>query len=63
MHKNRIKVFVDGDNKYYLLRALKRALPGVVVKVGRCLIERESHLDDRSAGNTDRSKGYYQHPR
>lgn len=33
IHKNRINVYVDGDNKYYQLRALKRALPGVVVKV------------------------------
>lgn len=33
IHKNRIKVHVDGENKYYQLKALKRALPGVVVKV------------------------------
>ncbi|KAG9046551.1 hypothetical protein FS837_004207 [Tulasnella sp. UAMH 9824] len=32
LHKNRIKVHVDGENKYYQLKALKRALPGVVVK-------------------------------
>lgn len=31
--KNRLRVYVDGDMKYYRLRELKRALAGVVVKV------------------------------
>ncbi len=30
--KYRIKVFLSGDSQYYQLRALQRALPGVVVK-------------------------------
>lgn len=31
--KNRIRIYVDGDMKYYRLRELKRALSSVVVKV------------------------------
>jgi DNA-directed RNA polymerase III subunit RPC1 len=34
--KNRLKVHVDGEMQYYALQALKRALPGVVVKVATC---------------------------
>ncbi|KAH9935894.1 beta and beta-prime subunits of DNA dependent RNA-polymerase [Epithele typhae] len=30
--KNRLRVYVEGADKYYRLRELKRALPGVVVK-------------------------------
>ena len=32
--KNRLRIYVDGPDKYYRLRELKRALPDVVVKVG-----------------------------
>ena len=31
--KNRLRIYVDGPDKYYRLRELKRALPEVVVKV------------------------------
>lgn len=31
--KNRLRIYVDGADKYYRLRELKRALPDVVVKV------------------------------
>lgn len=33
--KNRLRVYVDGVDKYYRLRELKRVLPDVVVKVRR----------------------------
>ena len=32
--KNRLLIYIDGPDKYYRLRELKRALPDVVVKVG-----------------------------
>lgn len=31
--RNRLRIYVDGADKYYRLRELKRMLPGVVVKV------------------------------
>lgn len=31
--KNRLRIYVDGDDKYYRLREMKRGLEGVVVKV------------------------------
>jgi DNA-directed RNA polymerase III subunit RPC1 len=31
--KNRLRVYIDGQDKYYRLRELKRGLPDVVVKV------------------------------
>lgn len=31
--KNRLRIYVDSQDKYYRLRELKRALPSVVVKV------------------------------
>ena len=31
--RNRLRIYVDGPDKYYRLRELKRALPDVVVKV------------------------------
>lgn len=31
--KGRLRIYVDGDMKYYRLRELKRTLPDVVVKV------------------------------
>ena len=31
--KNRLRIYVDGADKYYRLRELKRSLPEVVVKV------------------------------
>ena len=35
--RNRLRIYVDGADKYYRLRDLKRALPEVVVKVsGMC---------------------------
>ncbi|KAG8938722.1 hypothetical protein FRC03_006984 [Tulasnella sp. 419] len=55
VHKNRIKVFVDGEDKYYQLRALKRALPGVVVNgiptVARAIINIIDKNSER--GNKD----------
>lgn len=35
--KNRLRIYVDGDDKYYRLREMKRGLEGVVVKVKRIL--------------------------
>ena len=32
--KHRLRIYVDGDDKYYRLREMKRGLEGVVVKVG-----------------------------
>ena len=37
--KNRLRVYVDGVDKYYRLRELKRVLPDVVVKVRRSIIQ------------------------
>lgn len=31
--RNRLRIYVDGADKYYRLRELKRVLPDVVVKV------------------------------
>jgi DNA-directed RNA polymerase III subunit RPC1 len=31
--KNRLRIYIDGPDKYYRLRELKRLLPDVVVKV------------------------------
>ena len=36
--RNRLRIYVDGADKYYRLRDLKRALPEVVVKVSTVLI-------------------------
>ena len=32
--KNRLRLYIDGPDKYYRLRELRRVLPAVVVKVG-----------------------------
>ncbi|KAG9025228.1 hypothetical protein FRB95_010388 [Tulasnella sp. JGI-2019a] len=53
MHKNRINVYVDGDSKYYQLRALKRALPGVVVKGITTVARAVINILDK---NSDRGK-------
>lgn len=37
--KNRLRVYVDSEDKYYRLRELKRGLPDVVVKVCPILAE------------------------
>ena len=31
--RNRLRIYIDGPDKYYKLRGLRRALPEVVVKV------------------------------
>ena len=36
--RNRLRIYVDGADKYYRLRDLKRALPEVVVKVSALLL-------------------------
>jgi DNA-directed RNA polymerase III subunit RPC1 len=41
--RNRLRIYVDGADKYYRLRDLKRALPDVVVKVSGMLI-RLAHI-------------------
>ncbi|KAG8885857.1 hypothetical protein FRB98_001570 [Tulasnella sp. 332] len=53
MHKNRINVYVDGESKYYQLRALKRALPGVVVKGITTVARAVINILDK---NSDRGK-------
>lgn len=32
--KNRLRIYVEGQDRYYRLRELKRLLPSVVIKVG-----------------------------
>ena len=41
--RNRLRIYVDGADKYYRLRDLKRALPEVVVKV-RGMLFRRAHI-------------------
>ncbi|KAI0004922.1 hypothetical protein BJV74DRAFT_313763 [Russula compacta] len=49
--KNRLRIYVDGADKYYRLRDLKRALPEVVVKgvpsISRAVINVKDKADDR----------------
>lgn len=49
--KNRLRIYVDGADKYYRLRDLKRALPDVVVKgvpsIARAVINVKDKTDDR----------------
>lgn len=49
--KNRLRIYVDGPDKYYRLRELKRALPEVVVKgvpsISRAVINVKDKADDR----------------
>ncbi|KAH9977877.1 beta and beta-prime subunits of DNA dependent RNA-polymerase [Lactifluus volemus] len=51
--KNRLRIYVDGADKYYRLRDLKRALPEVVVKgvpsISRAVINVKDKPDDRGA--------------
>jgi len=49
--RNRLRIYVDGADKYYRLRDLKRALPEVVVKgvpsISRAVINVKDKTDDR----------------
>ncbi|KAH9179794.1 beta and beta-prime subunits of DNA dependent RNA-polymerase [Lactarius sanguifluus] len=49
--RNRLRIYVDGADKYYRLRDLKRALPEVVVKgvpsIARAVINVKDKADDR----------------
>lgn len=60
--KNRLRIYVDGPDKYYRLRELKRALPDVVVKVF-CVNAALSFLTLSCIGRTDYPPRYHQHQR